>query len=162
DLFSEVNLTFGAERTGLIGQNGAGKTTLLEILSGKRSPFRGKIIQSGRIAYLPQTSSPPTGGSVARAIGIGQAVESLARIQCGIAASDELAKGDGLWGLKERVAACFSRLGVPHISIYQPVSTLSGGEFMRVRLAGLLEGDPDFVLLDEPTNHLDYSAREFV
>jgi ATPase subunit of ABC transporter with duplicated ATPase domains len=56
----------------------------------------------------------------------------------------------------------FDRLGVSHVSVNQPAATLSGGEFMRVRLAGLLLEDPDFLLLDEPTNHLDLSAREFV
>src|SRR5262245_37117547 len=119
DLFRGVSFTFGAERTGLIGENGVGKTTLLEVLSERKRPFSGRVIQGGRISYLAQTTSAQIDESVATAIGIGHVIVSLERIEAGLADSDELANADELWGLKERVAACFSRLGVPHISIYQ-------------------------------------------
>ncbi len=55
-----------------------------------------------------------------------------------------------------------TRLGIAYIDVRQPVANLSGGELTRVRMAGLLLEEPDFLILDEPTNHLDLAAREFV
>src|SRR5262245_1251001 len=159
-LFDSLNFSFGAVRTGLIGQNGIGKTTLLEILSGRRHPSGGTVLSEGRISYLPQAAAPLAGASVGHAIGISHIFESLERIEHGRASVAELAIADSFWEVPEKLVAVFERLGVPHVLIDQGASTLSGGEFMRVRLAGLLLEEPDVILLDEPTNHLDLSARE--
>jgi ATPase subunit of ABC transporter with duplicated ATPase domains len=161
-LFRSLNFSFGAARTGLIGRNGIGKTTLLEILSGRKQPSSGTVVRAGRVSYLPQTVAPPPLASVAGTIGVSEALESLARIETGRADPAELAIADNFWDIPERLAASFSRLGVSHISVHRPAVTLSGGEFMRVRLAGLLLEEPDFLLLDEPTNHLDLPARQSV
>ena len=161
-LFSSLNFSFGAARTGLIGQNGIGKTTLLEILSGKSRASSGTVIKTGRVSYLPQTVAPPPEGSVANVLGVSDVLAALERIDSGNADAADLSSAESFWELPERVAIAFGRLGVAHISVHQPAATLSGGEFMRVRLAGLLLQEPDFLLLDEPTNHLDLTAREFV
>jgi len=161
-LFSSLNFSFGAARTGLIGQNGIGKTTLLEILAGNRVGSDGTVVRAGRVSYLPQTVAPPPEGSVANALGISEVLLALDRINSGNADAAELTSAETYWDVPERIAMTFGRLGVAHISCNQPAATLSGGEFMRVRLAGLLLEEPDFLLLDEPTNHLDLSAREFV
>ena len=42
------------------------------------------------------------------------------------------------------------------------LSTLSGGQCTRARLAALIFTEPDFLLLDEPTNNLDREGRRFV
>ncbi len=42
------------DRIGLVGRNGSGKTTLLEVLSGKRKPEEGKVIQHTQCDHLPQ------------------------------------------------------------------------------------------------------------
>src|SRR5262249_33881558 len=162
NLFASLNFTFGARRTGLIGENGIGKTTLLEILSGRKHPSSGTVAREGRISYLAQAVAAPGEGSVGQAIGISHILETLERIEHGKANPAELVIADGLWAIPERLNASFDRLGVADVLVDQPAATLSGGEFMRVRLAGLLIEDPDFLLLDEPTNHLDLSAREFV
>merc|ERR1712113_812615 len=39
--------------------------------------------------------------------------------------------------------------------INQPISSLSGGQCMRVLLAKISAEEPHFMILDEPTNHLD-------
>lgn len=43
--------------------------------------------------------------------------------------------------------------------LWQPFSTLSGGEQTKLLLAALFAQPGKFPLLDEPTNHLDQNGR---
>ena len=51
-LFENLDLTFGRERTGLVGRNGVGKSTLLQILAGCLAPRAGAVQRCGRIGVL--------------------------------------------------------------------------------------------------------------
>ncbi len=53
-LFDNLSLTFGPERTGVVGRNGAGKTTLLRLISGGLSPAGGAVTRVGTIGVLDQ------------------------------------------------------------------------------------------------------------
>lgn len=44
--------------------------------------------------------------------------------------------------------------------VFKPVSSLSGGEWTRLRLALLVLRKPNLLILDEPTNHMDIASRE--
>lgn len=46
--------------------------------------------------------------------------------------------------------------------VFQPISTLSGGERGRVSLAKLMLSEANFLILDEPTNHLDIQSKEIL
>ena len=46
--------------------------------------------------------------------------------------------------------------------VFQPISTLSGGERGRVSLAKLMLSEANFLILDEPTNHLDIVSKEIL
>ena len=48
-LFDNLSLTFGPERTGIVGRNGAGKSTLLRLLSGALTPAEGAVTRVGSI-----------------------------------------------------------------------------------------------------------------
>lgn len=46
--------------------------------------------------------------------------------------------------------------------LYRPLSTLSGGERVKVQLAALFQQPDSYLLIDEPTDHLDQTGREAV
>jgi ATPase subunit of ABC transporter with duplicated ATPase domains len=162
-LFSSLTFSFSAVRTGLVGVNGVGKSTLLDLLAGLTSPSSGRVTRPASIAYLQQTTRFDIHATVADAIQFADELKALERIVLrGDSTPRDFELVENLWDLNERVNLVFDRLGIASVSLERSVSSLSGGELTRVRLAGLLLREPEFLLLDEPTNHLDLRAREFV
>jgi ATPase subunit of ABC transporter with duplicated ATPase domains len=53
-LFSDLTLSVGAERVGLVGRNGSGKSTLIRIIAGMAEPAAGAVQRMGAIAVLAQ------------------------------------------------------------------------------------------------------------
>lgn len=161
-LFNHLTFSFNAIRAGLVGANGIGKTTLLEILAGEREPSAGVVNRCGRVSYLPQQAHLEPSATVAEAINTAERIAALERVERGEGNPGDFDLIADSWNLRERIEQVFSKLGAPHIALDRRVESLSGGEMTRVRIAGLLLEEPDFLILDEPTNHLDLSARESV
>lgn len=161
-LFNHLTFSFSAARTGLVGANGIGKTTLLEILVGARELAAGSLNRSGRVSCLPQSASFNPSATVADAINVANQISALERIERGEGTLEDFDLIADRWDLRERAEQVFAKLGVSQITLDRRMSSLSGGELTRVRIAGLLLEEPDFLILDEPTNHLDLSAREFI
>lgn len=161
-LFKSLNFSFGAVRTGLVGANGIGKTTLLEILVGRLAPTHGNVTRGGRVSYLPQTARLDGQTSVAQAIKLDGVLAAYDRAIGGEANLEDFELISDRWDLPERIQQTFVELGIAYIALDRSISSLSGGELTRIRIAGLLLEEPDFLILDEPTNHLDLTAREFI
>jgi ATPase subunit of ABC transporter with duplicated ATPase domains len=159
DLFTHLDLSFGAERTGLVGRNGVGKTTLLRLVTGELTPQSGTVTSDGRLAVLRQSVRPGADETVADLFGARDGLALLARAEAGEADADELANAD--WTLEARMAAALSELGLD-VAPDTPLLTLSGGQATRAALAALTFAAPDFLLLDEPTNNLDRDGRDAV
>ena len=81
--FSAIDLSFGSERTGLVGRNGAGKSTLLRLIAGSRPPSSGTVQQNGRIALLRQTVGADPAETVADAFGATAGLGQLERLAAG-------------------------------------------------------------------------------
>ncbi|HEX8359071.1 MAG TPA: ABC-F family ATP-binding cassette domain-containing protein [Longimicrobium sp.] len=160
ELFTDLTLSFGRERTGLVGPNGSGKTTLVRLLAGELSPLRGTVHRTGAVAVLPQDFRPPPEAPLATVLRIHKRLAALRRAGSGTATLADLDLVGDDWDLPERAAAVLARFGLAHLPLQRPVGAVSGGEATRVALAGLALGQPDFLLLDEPTNHLDAASRE--
>ena len=60
---------------------------------------------------------------------------------------------------QKEVRSALATVGLSGDLAVKPVSTLSGGEMMRLKLAILGNSPSNILILDEPTNHLDVKAK---
>jgi ATPase subunit of ABC transporter with duplicated ATPase domains len=158
-LLSNIDLTFGSERAGLVGRNGVGKTTLLAAITGEHVLQSGRVIANGTVGLLRQDAQLRAGAVVADLFGVRDALDLLRRAERGDASAEDVAEVD--WTLETRLASALARVGFD-IAPDTELDRLSGGQVTRVRLAALLFTEPDFLLLDEPTNNLDRDGRRAV
>lgn len=176
------------DRLALVGANGSGKTTLLKIVMGLEQADIGRVIiaKNTKVGYISQSLSELAENDIMtetakvfehvfdlerklREIETRMAAEEAANCPdvlerlCNRYASltDDFEKMDG-YRLETKVKSTLLGLGIRRESLLQPVSTLSGGEKMRVALARTLLLEPDLLILDEPTNHLDLSGIEWL
>lgn len=139
-LFSDLNLIINhQDRVALVGDNGSGKTTLLKIIMNELESTRGSIRHGANlsIGYLSQHAE--------------ELREDYTVIQ------EFRDKIPVSIGDSRRILAKFLFYGD---SVFKKVSSLSGGEKMRLRWAEIVNESHNFLVLDEPTNHLDINTRE--
>ncbi|MEZ2132354.1 MULTISPECIES: ABC-F family ATP-binding cassette domain-containing protein [unclassified Sinorhizobium] len=158
-LFSNLDLSFGPERTGLVGRNGVGKTTLLKLVSGEIRPQAGAVSFGGSLGVLSQAVQVGPEETVADLFGASEALAILRRAEAGEGTAEEIGSAD--WTLEARLASALDRAGLD-ASPETRLAALSGGQRTRAGLAALIFGEPDFLILDEPTNNLDREGREAV
>ncbi len=158
-LFTDLSLTFGPRRTGLVGRNGTGKTTLLRLIAGELTPSAGTITTPPSVGFLRQNPEQARDATIADLFGVAEPLALLARAERGEVTAEDLAQAD--WTLETRLQTALARLGLD-----QPprtrLDTLSGGQRTRASLAALIFAAHDVLLLDEPTNHLDRAGRKHV
>lgn len=140
-LIKNINLTInGEERVIIKGFNGIGKTTLLKTLLNKIKPIEGSFEFSDTIKpiYYEQDLNWEN-GSLTPIDVIKQTYPNLN---------------------EREVRNLLAKNGLSNKDVMQPISTLSGGEQAKVKLAILSLKPTNFLILDEPTNHLDVQAKE--
>lgn len=125
----------------LIGKNGCGKSTILKIVLGQLDGYDGKVTigSNVKIGYLPQNVSFDDEG-----------VTILQEFQKHFSGS---------------LTQAYSTLAAFHFfgeEVQKRISSLSGGEKVRLKFAELVQDDVNFLVLDEPTNHLDVRNREIL
>jgi iron complex transport system ATP-binding protein len=143
-----------ASFTALIGPNGSGKSTALRLLLGQLRPQSGDALFEG----APATAWRPD--ERARRIGV---VAQHEEFPFPIRVHELVAMGRyphlGPWRAERArdraaVSGALVRCDVAPFAD-RPVTTLSGGELQRARLARALAQEPAVLVLDEPTASLD-------
>ncbi len=138
------------DRAAVIGEEGNGKSTLLRLLydpapAESYVEWTGEIADGGlRKGYLAQELSP----------------DELALPVWAFCQACPAFEGTGPREL-DRAAR---RVGLDAGLFWddRPMSTLSGGERVKLRLALLLLDEPGLLLLDEPSNDLDVATLEWL
>ncbi|WP_405099926.1 ribosomal protection-like ABC-F family protein [Oceanobacillus sp. FSL H7-0719] len=139
-LFERVHMHIAyQDRAAIIGENGTGKSTLLKLILKELTADEGEV----RI------------GSNVKAGYLAQSVFSVLNEETVLEAfRDEISVTEG------EARGILARFMFYGHAVFQKVSSLSGGERMRLRLAQLMYQDVNLLILDEPTNHLDIDSRE--
>ena len=134
----------------IISEEGNGKSTLLKLIYDSRLvdsyvEYTGDILTQGTLmGYLPQEFPP-------------EYKEQTIYTYCtSIPAFSDRNPGE--------LAAIAARLRLPKDIFYsdQLCGTLSGGEKVKLQIAGLQMCQPDIYLLDEPSNDIDIETLEWL
>jgi ATPase subunit of ABC transporter with duplicated ATPase domains len=173
-LFDDVSVTFTpGRRYGLTGPNGAGKSTFMKILTGEIDPDKGTVVRPAKLGVLSQNQFAFDAYRVIDTVVMGNrrlwdAIEERDRIFAKPDITDEdgmrlgelegiVAEEDG-YTAESDAAILLDGLDIPEALHDQQMSSLQGGQKVRVLLAQALFGHPQALLLDEPTNHLDLDS----
>ena len=178
-VLDDIDLHIGqGERAFLVGPNGIGKSTLLKIAMGKLSPQSGQVSADSHICSIPGSNFR---GTVEQFISaalspLTSLVSRFEQVTCELADGTGDSEGEydhllaqmnsyDLWSLDARLGEITDGLGLSR-SIYsdpdREISTLSLGQFARLRLAMMLIMRDEILILDEPTSHLDGNAISFL
>ena len=182
----DITMTFGSrtvldgvsfrinkgDKIALIGDNGVGKSTLFKIIKSIYTPDSGKVVFHGNTiaGFLSQNMDEMD-------LSVGVKPQNLIDLEIRKAelertmsdnpdAMDEYAKVSaeyeslGGYDYEHRLSQALAGLGFKSDLTDRDLTTLSGGEKMRLCLARLIVERPDVLMLDEPTNHLDVDAKD--
>ncbi len=150
------------QKVALIGNNGSGKSTLLRIMAGHLQPSAGHISQQSQPYYIPQMAGSFRYRTVADALQVASRLRALENILGGDVGDANFSELNDDWNIVERCRIALNYWGLNKVIPTQPFESLSGGQKMRVLLAGISLHEPQIVLLDEPTNHLDTTGRHLL
>ncbi|SIT87399.1 ribosomal protection-like ABC-F family protein [Edaphobacillus lindanitolerans] len=138
-LFDGVRFTvLAGERLGLVGPNGSGKSTLFRMLLGE----------------------DPHGGDIWRTKGmtVGWLSQSVLDLPLDHTMEEYFRKDT--FSEQGKLRTDLANLGFTAEQWKLPLSSLSMGERLKVKLMRFIQDSTDVLLLDEPTNHLDLPSRE--
>lgn len=128
------------EKVGIIGANGIGKSTLLKTIVGLLPPLGGYSRLGGNVSigYFDQ--------SIANGISENTIYEDF-KAEFPLLNETEIRGSLGAYQFSGD-------------DVFKKISTLSGGERVRLALCKITKKRPNVLVLDEPTNHLDIVGKE--
>lgn len=140
-ILDNVSLNIMAhDSVALLGNNGCGKSTLIKCIMGDcKLNVTGdiRVGENVHIGYLPQIIEF-----------VNSKIELLDYFRSEINKDIDTSR------------IILNKFGFNKMDMNKRVSTLSGGERVRLRLAVLLQQKINTLIFDEPTNHIDISTKE--
>jgi macrolide transport system ATP-binding/permease protein len=124
------------KKTALVGANGSGKTTLANMLAGGGQGV--KLAPGTKIGYFSQ--------------------DLTVNLDYRVTVLENAVRNSSL--AEPALRTVLARLLFRSNDLSKLASYLSGGERVKLSLAGVLTGSANFIILDEPTNYLDLLSME--
>ena len=176
------------EKVALVGPNGTGKTTILKLILKEEEPTLVpkedkvgdiSILNGTKIGYLNQDAIKNLNNTVYEELSLAfteikkELIEFEGLTEKLTYSNDEKTLENynkllehlnsiNAFNLDNKIDEYLTRFHFPLTIKNEPVSSLSGGERMKIAFIKLLLVDYDLLLLDEPTNHLDISTIEWL
>ncbi|MBC7342814.1 MAG: ATP-binding cassette domain-containing protein [Clostridia bacterium] len=153
----DVNLTLSpGEMVAVVGPNGSGKSTLARLAAGLLVPQKGRV----QVDEL-DTKNPCHRLLLRQRVGILFSYPPSQIVGCTV--EEDVAFGPENLGLApeiiaERIDWALEAVGLSRERFLDP-RRLSGGQQVKVALAGILALGPSYIILDEPTAMLDPGER---
>lgn len=166
--FADISFTlYRGEVLGFTGLVGAGRTEVFQTIFGIEPYDRGKLFVKGQQAVIKEPLE-------AMKLGIGYLPED--RQKQGLVLDWDIARNITLSALErftskgalnavkeaEEARMLVEKMNVKANTIYDLVSSLSGGNQQKVVFAKLLTADLDVIILDEPTKGVDVGAKSAI
>lgn len=136
------------EIMGLVGENGAGKSTVVKILAGLVAPNNGEMSVNGEPLRLGRRTDPTLVSVVHQELSIVPALSVLDNVLVGSPGIGEIYRRAPR---RAGVTASLESVGLGHLSLNQPASSLSLVERQLVEIARGLYRGAKVLVLDEPT-----------
>jgi len=152
----KVNHNFQRGISGLFGPSGSGKSTLLNLISGFKTPSKGKIYLNQKVLFDSELEINLLPNS--RRIG---AVFQDGRLFPHLTVKKNIEYGLNLLKPSEVKVNSDEMINLLEIDnqLHKLPHELSGGERQRVALARAILMSPDLLLLDEPLASLDLRLK---
>lgn len=141
-LVENINLeVFRKDRIAIQAPNGLGKTTLIKTILQEIPILSGTISIGSNVhfGYLPQ---------------LFHFEENQTRLLAYVQYECEVNE--------ERARQYLATFGFYQADVFKPLSFLSGGESVRIKLLVMMTKNFNCLILDEPTNHLDAESAEII
>ena len=174
------------EKVALVGPNGTGKTTIFKLILNKEEPTLMpkedkvgdiSILSGTKIGYLNQNAIEDINHTVKEELNlvfkdIYKKIDEFNSLTVSMATKNDentferynklldYLTSINAFNLDNRINEYISKFHFSNDILDTKISTLSGGERMKIAFIKLLLIDYDVLLLDEPTNHLDISTIE--
>ena len=131
------------DKLAIIGENGIGKSTLLKTIVGKIKPISGTFYFGNNVesCYFDQQNAINILGNEYDTV-----LEHFQNIYPSLT-------------IKE-VRSALAAFMFTQDEVNKKISSLSGGEKVRLELCKLFYKRPNLLILDEPTNHMDIIGKE--
>ena len=142
------------ERVAVLGANGAGKSTLLRLLAGLHAPAGGELAVFGLRPWASASAVQARIGMVMQHVEDQLIVPTVFDDVAFTPRNRDWPEAE----VQPAVSGILADLGIAHLA-GRLTHELSGGERVRVALAGCLVARPELLLLDEPFEHLDPATR---
>lgn len=153
-IFNDLNKVFVNGIYGISGPNGSGKSTLMKCLAGLHRPDKGTVKWNLQDRYLENKD-------LYKHIGFSAPYIQFYR---DLSCAENLLLVTELLGCAEDQHALNYVLEVVGLTEKKDAfyGNLSSGQQQRLRIAGALIKEPDFLLLDEPGTNLDAKGYRMV
>ncbi|WP_163393310.1 ABC-F family ATP-binding cassette domain-containing protein [Flavobacterium limi] len=162
-LFTDISLTVNnGNKIALVGHNGSGKSTLLKIIAKELFPSEGILQIETEPYYVPQIFGQYNHLTISEALQIDVRLTALHEILEGNVNETNLNLLNDDWTIEERCNEALKYWHLSDLKLAQKLGSLSGGEKIKVFLAGIMIHQPKLILLDEPSNHLDGEGRKLL